>query len=175
MDLANLDERTRRLMLGEIELDIANGNLYISPRLSTGGADEYPTLLREAAESHDDDWLAVQLRSRGAFNATYQRRKPTGGYSIASMPSNAPETLAEGEFNRFYMRGLCLRAIEDGVAELEVYRARESSHPRWESEALIGTRIDPARLLDDLRTHTGVDTALGLPPGPNSGLSVRLP
>lgn len=30
-------------------------------------------------------------------------------------------------------------------------------------------------MLDDLRTHVGVDTALGLPPGPNSGLSVRLP
>jgi hypothetical protein len=30
-------------------------------------------------------------------------------------------------------------------------------------------------LLDDLRTNVGVDTALGLPAGPNSGLSAMIP
>src|SRR6266851_5569734 len=36
-------------------------------------------------------------------------------------------------------------------------------------------RTDPKALLTDLRSNPGVDTALGLPPGPNSGLSARLP
>jgi hypothetical protein len=103
-----------------------------------------------------------------------QRRKPKGGFTIAQVPVTAPDTLAEGEFNRFYIRGLCLRAIQDGVAELIVYRAKEVSSPRRESEAMIGARLPPERLLQDIRTHPGVDTAFGLPPGPNSGLSVHL-
>ena len=35
-------------------------------------------------------------------------------------------------------------------------------------------RLAKSSLLDDLRAHPGTDTALGLPPGPNSGLSVCL-
>lgn len=60
-----------------------------------------------------------------------------------------------------------------GGTELEIYRAGYSRSPRSESEAMIGRRIDAQALLEDLRAHAGVDTALGLPPGPNSGLSAR--
>jgi hypothetical protein len=91
------------------------------------------------------------------------------------MRVNAHEMLAEGEFNRFYIRALCLRAIEDGVSEVIVYRAKDVEHARSESQQKIGSRVAAELLLRDLRTHVGVDTALGLPPGPNSGLSVHLP
>lgn len=66
-------------------------------------------------------------------------------------------------------------SIEDGITSLEIYRAKLVSNPRAESQARIGSRIDPQALLDDLRTHPGVDTALKLPAGLNSGLSVKLP
>ena len=49
------------------------------------------------------------------------------------------------------------------------------TNPRPESEAKIGKTIAPQSLLDDLRKNIGVEPALGLPPGPNSGLSVKLP
>jgi hypothetical protein len=91
------------------------------------------------------------------------------------MRSNAHEMLGEGEFNRFYIRGLCLRAIEDGIPDVEVYRAKPVDSPRPESQALIGQRIKAEALLQDLRARTNVEPALGCPPGPNSGLSVRLP
>jgi hypothetical protein len=55
-----------------------------------------------------------------------------------------------------------------------VYRAKEVVNPRAESVALIGKSLPAKQLLDDLRTNIGTDTALGLPPGPNSGLSVKL-
>jgi len=114
--------------------------------------------------------LEVNLSEPGIFNAMGLRRgKPV------KVASNAPQRLAEGEFNRFFLRGLCLRAIDEGIDEVIVYRARASSSPRSESEALVGTRFDPKVLLNDLRENLGVDTALGLPPGPNSGLSARLP
>ncbi len=91
------------------------------------------------------------------------------------MPVTAPETLAEGEFNRFYARGLCRRAMAQGIESLLVYRAKEVVNPRPESVALIGKSLPVKQLLEDLRANIGTDTALGLPPGPNSGLSVKLP
>ncbi len=90
------------------------------------------------------------------------------------VPRNAHETLAEGEFNRFYIRGLCRRAIDEGLSALEVYRAKEVRDPRPESQNMIGKSLDPSQLLNDLRTQIGIDTVLGLPSGPNSGLSARI-
>lgn len=175
LHLLNLDETTRKHMLSELEDDIAKGVLYLSSRLSPRGRFDYAELLRQAVVGFDDGWLANSLRVGGRILLEEQRRKPKGGYTMARVPVTAPDTLAEGEFNRYYVRGLCLRAIESGVSELVVYRAKEVSAPRRESEAKIGTGIDPRLLLEDIRTHPGVDTALRLPPGPNSGLSVRLP
>lgn len=172
--LASLDELTRQQMINEIDNDIANGKLYMSPRLSLAGQNDYPILLREAAEKHDDSWLAANLRQNGRLSATEPRRKPSGGTTMAKVPVTAPETLAEGEFNRFYIRGLCQRAIQEGIPQLIIYRAKQVSSPRADSEAKIGAKVDPQKLLDDLRIHQGIDTALGLPNGPNSGLSVKL-
>jgi hypothetical protein len=175
LHLVNLDEKTRKYMLSEIESDVSKGTLYISPRLSLRGRQDYVALLKQAAIGYDDGWLAGNLRVNGRISSEEQRRKPKGGYTTARVPVTAPDTLAEGEFNRFYIRGLCLRAIEHEVAEVVVYRAKEVTKPRLESEALIGARLNVRSLLQDIRTHPGVDTALRLPPGPNSGLSVQLP
>jgi hypothetical protein len=173
LDLPNLDERTRRLMFDEIDHDVQRGVLYVSPRLSNTGQQNYLTLLREAAREHDDDWLAEQLADPVRMRTSEPRRKPTGGFDIAAVPGNAAQVAAESAFKRYYIRALARRAIEDGLDALEIYRARPSENPRPESEALIGTRIDPRRLLDDLRGHS--EASSGLLPGPNSGLSVRLP
>jgi hypothetical protein len=174
LQLANLDERTRTYMLEELEYDVKNGKLYLSPRLSEQGRKDYEDLLRHAIrDGGTDTTLADDLRSSGRLRASEEREKRGGGVIIARVPVTAPETLAEGEFNRFYIRGLCRRALEDGIPELVVYRAKEVTNPRPESQEKIGTRISAEDLLEDLRAHTGVDTALGLP-GPNSGLSVRL-
>ena len=90
------------------------------------------------------------------------------------MPSNAAEMLAEGEFNRFFVRGLCLYAKASGIPDLLIYRAKSVSHPRPGSEARIGQLISAEELLADLRAGE-VETALRIPGGPNSGISVRLP
>jgi len=44
---------------------------------------------------------------------------------------------------------------------------------RYESEARIRQPVAVDALQNNLCTYIGVDTALGLPPGPNSDLSVR--
>ena len=175
LDYRNLDERTRNLMMAEIDRDIAENSLFLSDNLSPQGRADYPELLRNAARAGTDVTLAGAIQGR--LNSHEKpRRLKSGEFSKPPvMRSNAHEMLAEGEFNRFYIRALCLRAIEDGIAEVIVYRAKAVQNPRPESEARIGQPVAVDALLHDLRTHPGVDTALGLPPGPNSGLSVRLP
>ena len=173
LNLVDLNSSVRQFMLDEINHDIASNKLYISPRLSDLGKQKYIDLLKESVLQQDDAWLAENLATPGIFNSTEMRRTKTG-VTTAKVPYNANEMLAEGEFNRFYLRGLCLYAIQSGLAHLTVYRAKETSNPRPESEAKIGAKIDPRVLLEDLRNHPGVDTALGLPAGPNSGLSARL-
>ena len=173
--LADLDERTRTLMESEVERDAATGRLYLSGRLSPSGQHRYPDLLRSTIHSGDAESLGAALRKPGLMNAREISHSKTGTPYEKAVPANATETLAEGEFNRFYLRGLCLRAIEDGIPSLEIYRAKAVLDPRPDSIARIGQRVDPKYLLDDLRVNPGVDTALGLPPGPNSGLSARIP
>jgi hypothetical protein len=65
--------------------------------------------------------------------------------------------------------------LELGLDDVVIYRARASAHPRPESEELIETMIDAADLLEDLRLNTGEEPELGVPGGPNSGISVHLP
>ncbi len=89
--------------------------------------------------------------------------------------ADAARKFADGEFLRFYLRGLSLRAASEAVLELEVYRAKQSVNPRPESEQKVGTRVVAVALLGDLRQNKGLDTHLGLPPGPHSGLCGRLP
>src|SRR5512133_2665268 len=161
----NLDERTRQLMLDEMEYDVANNQLHISPFLSGQGQRDYGSLLREAIQSGNDETLAQNLREHRRILRTLPRRNPkSGGYSITATPENAAQVLAESEFNRYYIRALARRAMEDGISELVIYRAKPVSNPRPESESRVETTLAPADLLDDLRTHPGDEPpALGVP------------
>ncbi|MEK6397323.1 MAG: hypothetical protein V4734_04495, partial [Terriglobus sp.] len=136
--------------------------------------DRWPIMLEDAARSGNDDTLAFAISSDRCLHDKYEKRKPKGGMTWAAVPYTAPQTLGEGEFNRFYARGLCARAIAEGVNHLEVYRAKAVEQPRFESEQKIGQLVDPALILADLRVTQGVEPALGLPPGPNSGLTLRV-
>lgn len=171
----NLDVQTRKFMLKELEMDVEKKTLYISPRLNERGQTTWAELLKEAINDHDDDWLANQLILKGCMKLYEERKSQSGKITIAKVPVTAPETLAEGEFNRFYARGVCARAIAEGISEVVVYRGRQVKQPRPESEAMIGRRIEAKALLEDLRRSQGVEPALGIPPGPNSGLTVCLP
>ena len=175
LELENLDEHTRRLMVEELDADLHNETLYLSPRLKQDGHLGYAQLLRSALREGNPQSLSDEIRNGRILSATETRRNSRGGVSTVKVPVTAADTLAEGEFNRFYIRAVCRRSIDEGGDQVEVYRAKAVVTPRSESQAMIGNRVDARELLEDLRTHPGVDTALGLPPGPNSGLSIRLP
>jgi hypothetical protein len=163
----------RKFMLDELQHDFDQGNLYESHRLSTVGRTQYPTILREALKNGTPQTLAAALSALGILSSMEIRQRKNGPIE-AKVPVTAPETLAEGEFNRFYARGVCRQATADGQVNVQVYRAKGVTSPRSESTAKIGALVSAAQLLADLRANPGVETALGIPSGPNSGLSVRL-
>lgn len=162
-----LDDATRAHMAAELARDLAEENLYISVRLSPKGVDDWSELLSTALARGTDDSLAAEIARPGRLNENdFRQGKPI------KMNKDAHITLAEGEFNRFYVRGMCLRAIDEG-RQVVAYRARFSSEPRASSLALDGKEFDPVLVLEDLRAHPGVEPQHGFP-GPNSGMSVRL-
>jgi hypothetical protein len=175
LNLVNLDQRSRQYMVQEIEIDIGLGRLYLSPRLSAVGRSDYPQLLLGAAKVGNDATLARALATDGRLRQTEHRHQAPGQPVTAEVPEIAAETLAEGEFNRFCCRAVCRRALDAGVGLVLVYRAKRVRDPRHISQRLIGRQLDARQLLADLRARPGVDPALGVPGGPNSGLSVRLP
>ncbi|QMV51884.1 hypothetical protein [Ewingella americana] len=173
LNYLDLDQTTRQFMSEEIQYDKQNDRFYLSNYLTTRGKEIWPTLLEEAIQQ-DDAWLEKEIQNRGLLAEFYPRRKPKSEeMTQARVPYTAAQTLAEGEFNRLYARGLSSRAISEGDEFVEAYRARHSEKSRPESEAIIGAKFKPQNILDDLRNNTGVETALGVPPGPNSGISIK--
>jgi hypothetical protein len=175
LNLEDLDDETRKYMLEEIDMDTASDKIYRSSYLGQRIQGNWPDMIRHAAQTGNDDSLAAELRRPGALNRTTQRRTPRGGMTTARVPYNAAEVLAESEFNRYYVRGLCRRATVNGIPRLEVYRAKHVVEARPESQARIGLLVDPEVVLIDVRASTGVEAALGIPPGPGSGISIRIP
>lgn len=93
---------------------------------------------------------------------------------MVKVPRTAAQTLAEGEFNYYHVRGLCAYAIQNKIEGLQVYRAKAVRNPRSSSIAKIGKLLPSKQLLADLRLNY-LDAVHGIPAGPNFGLSVRIP
>jgi hypothetical protein len=168
----NLDPTTRRYAFSELAHDLTSGAFHISERLRPEAAAEYQRLLSEAIRYYDDRWL--EDRAADLLVENESRRTRSGGTTTARVPQMAARLLTEGDFNRYYMRGVALRAIEEGRQILEVYRARLSLEPRPESAQLEGNRVPAAEVLDHLRGPISVDPGVAPLGRTNSGLSVRL-
>jgi hypothetical protein len=172
LQYANLDHVTRRAMVGELDEDVANGSMHISPRLQPSAVAEYQRLLRDALRYYDDLWLEERIAPLLVDFET--RRTAKGDVVTARLPEGAARVMAERDFNLYYMRGIARRAIAEGRPDVEVYRARLSLEPRRESSVLEGAHIPAEQLLADLRAPAPLSQAPRLLGRPNSGLSVRL-
>ena len=168
----NLDPTTRRFAIAELDSDLESGAFNASERLRPTAIAEYQRLLRDAIRYYDDRWL--EERADDLLVDFEMRRTPSGGQTTAKLPDMATRMLAEGDFNRYYMRGVCLRAIEEQRQVVEVYRARLSLDPRPESAELEGHRLQASDVLDYLRGSRSSEPAVMALGRPNSGLSIRL-
>lgn len=168
----SLDPITRRYALAELDADIANDKLHISDRLRPTAIDEYKRYFREAIRYYDDRWL--EEHASDLLVDFEHRRTRSGVQTVAKIPQMAARMLAEGDFNRYYMRGVALRAIEEGREVVEVYRARLSLEPRKESAQVEGHRLPAREVLNYLRGEPSDNPNVAALGRTNSGLSVRL-
>ena len=169
----NLDDATRSSMLKAIEEGESTGNIYYSTRFNQDGNERWLTLLKQAAQQFNEHWLAYQLESNRLMKDFESAVKPSGGYIAKYVPHTASETMAEGQFNRFYILGLCKRARAEGITHLEIYRAKERFDPRLESQVLIGSLLSIDEIESQLKvTKASFKSQLVKP---NSGLCVKLP
>lgn len=165
----NLDQKTRQYMLIEVEEAIKNSQLNYSKRFNGQGIERYPQLLLEAVRNGNEQTLAAALKQQDCFNSHEKH-----GAITRKVPDNAQLTFAEGEFNNFYMRGVCHRAFGEGHM-VEIYRAKAASTPRSASKLIEGNLEDPRRVLLLIKNSLdGSKRGSGMPAGSNSGLSVRL-
>lgn len=147
--------QVRRRMLEELCWSLENNKIYLSKHFSTPGEENYPHLLKNALESGNPDTLEESLNVPGNFQP--------------GSPRNAAQTFAWDEFNKYYMRALCLLAQELTGYKLIVVRGRQSSNPKPESDRLLGAKKEPVKFLNGLRNIPKVN-----PFGANSGLTLEL-
>jgi len=159
-------------MLAELDDDLAGGTLYRSPQLSDEGLLHYDDLLRAAVLSGTDDSFAESLCLREAVRPPSRWQHPREVGPLEAL-ADVTTRLAEREFHRFYIRGLCRRALGQGVQTLVIYRARPPDPGRAPSDAMIGVRIAVSSLLEDLRGTFPSLPPHGLPQCRDPGLSVR--
>jgi hypothetical protein len=176
MNYVSLDPIIRLLMVEELQLDISLNKLYQGKRLTPYGLQDWPDALKSAFEVGNDVTLTNWLAHPGRLEA-FEEYTLKGITRSRHVPVTAAQTFAEGEFNRFYIRAVCRQAMNTRTGVVTAYRARYSENPRPESIAIDGRQFNAEAVLNDLWENTSVDgisTALGMPPGPNSGMSVHL-
>jgi hypothetical protein len=167
-----LTPAVRRLMQDELYDDMAQGRVVYSRRLRPGTEREWDALLDEAIQDRNEAWLAHQITVADLLKSHEERHLANGNVVEAKVPWTAAQTLAEGEFNRYYARAICRLAKERELPYVEVYRAKPVFSPRRRSQRFVGTLFHADTLYLDLRAHPEGSSALGLL-APNSGLSVR--
>lgn len=152
-----LDEETRTHMLAEIDLDVdTHGTPYVGKTLTVRGLADYEILLRAAVARGTEEDLVRDLSEHGR---------------VSNPPSDA-RRLGQTEFNRFYIRGVCLRAAAHGTTSVTVYRAHGSASARPGSLDLDGQSIPAPRVLANIRGRIDGDPEIGLGKV-NSGLTAR--
>ncbi len=169
MHYRHLDDALRQTMLAEIAADAAAQRLYRSPRLNLDGEEAWESLLRAAVERHDAHWLTDNLKAYRYLRKTEKRQMLT-----VRVPFEAPRALAEGQFNRFYVRAVCLRAQAAGRDAVVIVAGRDLVEAPQAARDLVGSQLEAEELRCKLEAEYRVDRALGVRTLEPSGLTVGL-
>ena len=124
----NFDNDTRFIMISELVRDIENGLFYEPSSLRSGYIARYKELLRKCFE-----YGTVEGLERALVRSLFKDKDKSG----RKTPSNIATLLAFSDFNRYYMRAILVRAIDENKSVC-VYRAKQSLNERQESKITIG-------------------------------------
>lgn len=177
LNYTQLNETTRRFMMQEFE----QGGHYISPRLNEAGRARWLPLLKDALQYHTDLWLERELMRRSCLTTTEYLKSTMTGKTVtrAVNREQIAKALAEGEYNRFYLRGLCLAARTRGYEHLIIAQGRIIPNAPDALKKPVGKAVAVDMLLEKLRANSykAIDPAMGLPEGLkfSAGLTARLP
>lgn len=166
----NLDETTRLVMIRELDLDLSNGMFYEPVSIQKSFIPTYKQKLKASFEKGNAESLKSSL-SMDMFKS-----KDKNGRKI---PKTISEMLSFSDFNRYYIRALIVRAINEEKS-LIVYRAKQSANARMESKYAIGKiysdKVQLQHILEIVRDYRKLFSLN--PPleflKPNSGLSLKL-
>jgi len=178
----NLDETTRAYMIDEIDIAIAKGNLKINHLLNDAGKLAWPVVIREAIQSGDDNSLEQYLSKNELLKQEYMLRSHCGPKFFKTKDYDAL-MICEEVFNRYYARGVCRRAIDECLEEVEIYDASATSETwidvylkpkkrklnvKTHHRSFVGRRLEPYKTLNEIRNQQVgrcIDAALGVPIG----------
>ena len=160
----NLNEGIRRLMLSEVQHDNARRKFFFSPRFNANGRKIYMDALKAALTSGSEETLQAALEDGENFNMWEAQGK--------KVSNNIAANFAQSEFNHYYVRAICAKAIELKKPTVEVYRAYPTASKKHKSDLKIGIHIKPERLLEDMRKNVGSPSTVL--PELTAGLSIKL-
>ena len=170
MNYAELDEKTRAIMLSEFDAEQAGGNPYRSKALSAKGQELFPQLIRDAIKGGTEVSLAAAFSDASLWDPIEKfMRDGVARERNRDIPKSA-ERIALTEFSTWYVRGLARRLMDEGVEKCQVCRGAQ---PKWEPgdcakhEGLI---LDVKSVYDNHRARywpePGNKTALSIPLAP---------
>ena len=173
LDYINLNDAVRQYMLAEFD----QGSRYYSPRLNEAGKRKWDMLLKDALQYHTDIWLERELIRHNCF-LNEEILKSSMGRTVKRAVNKAQSAriLAEREFNRYYLRGLCMAAAAQDKSHLLLYKARSSAELSEDMKRKIGTLIDCKALLAILRARSvSLELVLSIEGAAHYTLSARIP
>lgn len=129
MHYAELDEKTRAIMLSEFEAEQSGGNPYRSKALSAHGQTLFPQLMRDAIRQGTEVSLAAALADPNLWEAMETYVRDGVSHERRRNIQQSAERLATTEFSTWYVRGFSHRLMDEGVAKCQVYRGAQ---PKWE-------------------------------------------
>lgn len=166
----NLNNKIRLIMINELECDFKNGLFYEPSSIKPEYIHSYKFLLRKCFEVGHVEGLEK------ALTPSFFKPKDKNGRKI---PSNIAQIIAFLDFNRYYVRAILIRAINENKSVC-IYRAKESLNQRSESKALINkcyfekqTFEQMLKIVRDYRILFSSQSKITFLQ-PNSGLSLKL-
>lgn len=177
MKFEELDDITRGYMLQSFDAEESNPAPYRGRALSRAGQDAFPQIMNDALRAGNEETLqsALAVSHNWKASETYVRAGVARERKINI--AQASERLALTEFNTWYVRGLCLRLIDESVDLCQTYRAAD---PKWEPAECSeheGQVFSVSEVLGGHRARywpePGDPHAISIPFGPSCHHSIR--